>query len=862
MKVQVVFALVCILYTIQFAMVHCDQALGNRIAAMTLNSANIPRLLNPRPSSTTVNTKSSFQIWIKGTSASDFQLVKSAVESVGCSMLSSNKDNINLGLPHYGYIVARIRCGTYQKWSNLVNVQNFYTKVAFTEKSFFADIVATKEELPETGNNCKRALAPPDRIAYWYGKVNQHTVNNVWYTDSDGVSGANIDKLTYCKKFYPGTTGTKDYTTETITGWRAAGNTGGPWSYAVMTTECIQPTCQGGGGNYRGDPEAYMPTEEEILAMRELVNEMELSKREYFPDDIEDMTVEDLDDYEKRKQYCLTPAELRSEQELTGEETEEEIKRISRIVCPEPPIVIDSPPPPYYPPPPPYYPPPPPSSSGTQPPVGCLTPAEVKRMETEADTEEKREALRKVLPCVDPPTPVPPPPSPPVYEEGFPQTYNYQPTSNQDWENTNRRTWTNYLENLKWSQSIDIINNNIGGTLYSLDFGVQENHIELINPNTGLTKVKRLPNMLAADPSLQYAGFIDPDILAYFGEHPYLEHNSSHGTPNAALCVGNTLGITRNIPLYYAKIATRDTNVDIQAVQNALASVNMLVGTQGHKRPSVVMSPITLIMSYEWCYRSKVEVGDPICSIGVTDELNAAYDNGVIVVLSSGNGANYYDIITLPGGDPWVYTNTIYPLVLCDPETMSAIPIDICDTARRQHDLSFNVWDWYLPVQENPNKRPFIVAAHDHEGKIRRWRNVQYSLASDDWMTFWWDIGSSNTGSCIDFSAPAVELSKTATLSGYTERGHHFGDYMTTPYYLSGTSYATTTAGTTILTMMQKYPPVHFQSGGVHNGVYIERIRSLLKLNGRPIQSDYDSCRLNYWQDLRDQSSYTRLQFF
>ncbi|MEN9338395.1 MAG: hypothetical protein RI945_120 [Candidatus Parcubacteria bacterium] len=81
------------------------------------------------------------------------------------------------------------------------------------------------------------------RIAYWWGKVNQHfeqiDVRGEWMTDGDGVSGANLDKLTYCKKFYPNTISIADYKNETITGWRNAGNTGGPYTLEVMTTKCV-----------------------------------------------------------------------------------------------------------------------------------------------------------------------------------------------------------------------------------------------------------------------------------------------------------------------------------------------------------------------------------------------------------------------------------------------------------------------------------------------------------------------------------------------------------------------------------------------------------------------------------------------
>ena len=49
-------------------------------------------------------------------------------------------------------------------------------------------------------NNC---LA---RIAYWSGKVNQHYESDGWKTDPDGTSGADLDPLKYCQKWYPSTT--------------------------------------------------------------------------------------------------------------------------------------------------------------------------------------------------------------------------------------------------------------------------------------------------------------------------------------------------------------------------------------------------------------------------------------------------------------------------------------------------------------------------------------------------------------------------------------------------------------------------------------------------------------------------------
>jgi len=78
------------------------------------------------------------------------------------------------------------------------------------------------------------------RIAYWYGKVNQHVDSKgKWQTDPDGTSGADLDKLTYCKKWYPNTVSVEPYVRETIEQWRAAGNSG-DYPNSVITDKCVQ----------------------------------------------------------------------------------------------------------------------------------------------------------------------------------------------------------------------------------------------------------------------------------------------------------------------------------------------------------------------------------------------------------------------------------------------------------------------------------------------------------------------------------------------------------------------------------------------------------------------------------------------
>jgi len=79
------------------------------------------------------------------------------------------------------------------------------------------------------------------RVMFWSGKVNQHwnAIRNAWETDLDGVSGADLDKLTYCQKFFPETTKVAEYKMETTNTWRERGNVGGPYTSTKMSYECI-----------------------------------------------------------------------------------------------------------------------------------------------------------------------------------------------------------------------------------------------------------------------------------------------------------------------------------------------------------------------------------------------------------------------------------------------------------------------------------------------------------------------------------------------------------------------------------------------------------------------------------------------
>jgi hypothetical protein len=76
------------------------------------------------------------------------------------------------------------------------------------------------------GQNEWTCNQPPPRIAYWPGKVNAHRDSGGnWVKDADCTSGANLDPLTYCQKFYPATTSVTAVavTTKPALLWNTAG---------------------------------------------------------------------------------------------------------------------------------------------------------------------------------------------------------------------------------------------------------------------------------------------------------------------------------------------------------------------------------------------------------------------------------------------------------------------------------------------------------------------------------------------------------------------------------------------------------------------------------------------------------------
>ncbi len=116
----------------------------------------------------------------------------------------------------------------------LSQIQNLKNEILLLKSSLKASVLDASIGVTSTTD-----LTP--RISYWSGKVNQHVdvESSTWQTDADGRSGAELDKLTYCKKFYPNTTSVEDYKNEVINSWHAGGNIGN-YVNTRLSYKCVQ----------------------------------------------------------------------------------------------------------------------------------------------------------------------------------------------------------------------------------------------------------------------------------------------------------------------------------------------------------------------------------------------------------------------------------------------------------------------------------------------------------------------------------------------------------------------------------------------------------------------------------------------
>ncbi len=112
--------------------------------------------------------------------------------------------------------IREYKSETIDTWRRAINFeQSGYTSTKVSYECVVNEDLGSQEE--------DSTLDPTPRIMYWWGKVNQHVDSQgVWQSDPDGVSGANLNMLTYCKKWYPNTTDTREYKSETIDTWRRA----------------------------------------------------------------------------------------------------------------------------------------------------------------------------------------------------------------------------------------------------------------------------------------------------------------------------------------------------------------------------------------------------------------------------------------------------------------------------------------------------------------------------------------------------------------------------------------------------------------------------------------------------------------
>lgn len=99
-------------------------------------------------------------------------------------------------------------------------------------------IAPLKDSDPEDDKNVPR-------IMYWPGKINQHWNLSIgaWESDIDEKSGAELNKLAYCKKFYPTTIKVEEYKREFSSTWHSAKsrnyNSGTNMSYRCILDDSI-----------------------------------------------------------------------------------------------------------------------------------------------------------------------------------------------------------------------------------------------------------------------------------------------------------------------------------------------------------------------------------------------------------------------------------------------------------------------------------------------------------------------------------------------------------------------------------------------------------------------------------------------
>jgi len=162
-------------------------------------------------------------------------------------MIKNHMKKLLAGLFIFGFLAIGVQVTHASVLSDaLLKISSLQSELSQLKTKLGAAAVLSEPGDEPTGcsigsTSCTITTDLTPRISYWSGKVNQHVDVDAgqWITDPDGSSGAGIDKLTYCKKWYPNTTSVAEYKNETINAWHAGGNIG-DYASTKMSYECIQ----------------------------------------------------------------------------------------------------------------------------------------------------------------------------------------------------------------------------------------------------------------------------------------------------------------------------------------------------------------------------------------------------------------------------------------------------------------------------------------------------------------------------------------------------------------------------------------------------------------------------------------------
>lgn len=145
--------------------------------------------------------------------------------------------------------VKKHKFETIKHWKNRGNLLNFESRKMSYEcsekqSSKPTPVVSVIDQtipltVTQTSNSSEGKVDSDMQIMYWWGKVNQHLEDGDWETDPDGTSGASIDMLDYCQKWYPDTIAVKENKLVTTDGWKNAGNLG-DFTTMKMSYYCLQ----------------------------------------------------------------------------------------------------------------------------------------------------------------------------------------------------------------------------------------------------------------------------------------------------------------------------------------------------------------------------------------------------------------------------------------------------------------------------------------------------------------------------------------------------------------------------------------------------------------------------------------------